>query len=216
MPWVYYRIPASKAAQLKSLTKAYSTNDAITALYALTHINARAAAGTIPANEPSILQRAASMRAQCGYHPLRYLGTCPGSPATSITPNMSLQTLAAQLRTDLDAMDMHYARSLATALALSDDATKYYYGAEHRMGRDLVVSSWAKLPLATTDFGPELAGDEQYPGFVRRPNLYPAPVTYVMPLTREGDVDLAVCTTPEDHAVLRASEEWGKWAEYIG
>ena len=82
-----------------------------------------------------------------------------------------------------------------------------------RPGRDLLVSSWAGLPLATTDFGLELGG---CPGLVRRPNLPPAPVCYLLPKTAEGHVDVAVCATPRNHEVLRADAQWATYAEYIG
>jgi trichothecene 3-O-acetyltransferase len=213
MPWKCYRITASKAAELKSLTQAYSTNDAITAFYTQTHTNARAGAGMIPPNEPIFLERATSIRPQCGYSS-RYLGSCAGGASSVLMPNQNAlsPTLANSLRNDLNAVDEHYARSFATALATSPDSTMYYYGATSRMGRDLVVSSWAKLAVSRSNFG-ELLG---MPGFVRRPNFPPAPVTYVMPLTRDGDVDLAVCATPEEHAALMRDEEWRKWTEQIG
>ncbi|KPI37349.1 Trichothecene 3-O-acetyltransferase [Cyphellophora attinorum] len=212
MPWVYYRVSAANAKHLKSLSKAYSTNDAITAFYVQTHTNVRAAAGVLKGDEAVVLQRAMSIREQCGYSD-RYLGSTAGSPSTTLYPNTDLVTVAAQLRKDLKNIDTHYARSFATALALDDDSTKYYYGADNRMGKDLVVSSWAKLPLCNTSFGEEMGG---YPGFVRRPNLAPAPVTYILPLTRDGDVDLAICTTPDDHKLLQEDKEWCKYAEYIG
>jgi trichothecene 3-O-acetyltransferase len=213
MPWKCYRITASKAAEIKFLTQAYSTNDAITAFYAQTRTNARARAGMIPPNEPVFLERATNLRPQCGYSS-RYLGSCPGGASSVLTPNQDpfSPSLTKSLRKDLDDVDGHYARSFATALANSTDRTMYYYGATSRMGRDLVVSSWAKLALSRSSFG-DLLG---MPGFVRRPDFPPAPVTYVMPLTRDGDVDLVVCATPEEHAALMRDEEWRKWTEQIG
>ena len=213
MPWVYYRFSASSAASLKKLAKAYSTNDAITAFVAQRHTDARAAAELIPKDEPVVLQRAMSIRKACGY-PENYLGATAGSPHNWIRPGDSLESIAAATRESLNIIDSHYARSFATALQTWDDSTTLFYGSEHRVGRDLVVSSWAKLMVAKTDFGPALGG---YPGFVRRPNLPPAPgICYFMPITREGDVDVAICNTPGDHEVLREDKLWGKYAEYIG
>lgn len=211
-PWNLWRISAANAAELKSLTKAHSTNDAIAALYAQRLTDARVAAGLLPKDTTVTIDRAMNIRAQLGY-PESYLGSAPGSVETTIRPHDSLVQTAKSLRQALDSIDADFATRFATLAERAEDKTTVFYGAETKMGHDIVISSWAKLPLATTKFGEVLGGE---PGFVRRPRFGPAPeICYILPKTREGDWEVAASSLPEHAGALNGDGEWRGWVEVI-
>ena len=212
-PWQYWRIPARQVSSLKRLAQAYSANDAIVAFYVQRLLAARVDHDLIDANQPSYCGRAVDCRAQLGLPP-QHLGTVVTHINTNdIYPGQTLPSIAAQLRRALNAVDGLYARSMITLLDRTDDKSTIFYGASTRAGRDIEFSSWAKLRLGTLHFGPVLKA----PAFVRRPRLTELrDINFIMPLTREGDVDLGVCLSEADANVLANDQAWAEIAEYIG
>ena len=79
---------------------------------------------------------------------------------------------------------------------------------------DLVVSSWADLPLYPEGgFGPLLV----MPEFVRRPRLTPCEgLVYFMPKHPNGNIDLAIASRESDLNELKADVDWMSYADFIG
>ena len=75
-----------------------------------------------------------------------------------------------------------------------------------------MISSWAHQRTENLQFGPL-----GLPDFVRRQKFAPLEsLSYLMPRTREGDVDLAACFREEDLAMLASDKTWTEVTEYIG
>ena len=80
------------------------------------------------------------------------------------------------------------------------------------MGKDIILSSWAHHPIYRLEFG-QLGK----PDFCRRPKMSVCPdLAYLMPRTREGDIDVAVCLTPDEVEALGKVGEWRDVMEYVG
>lgn len=53
--------------------------------------------------------------------------------------------------------------------------------------------------------------------FIRRPNLPDGRnLYYMMPATREGDIDLIAGLSKEEFDVLQKDRKWNEYAEFIG
>ena len=81
--------------------------------------------------------------------------------------------------------------------------------------RDLIVSSWASVPLYALDFGGVLGGGRGgRVEFVRRPDMLEARAgtVYFMPMDRAGAVDGLICLAEGEWAALRRD---GKWREVV-
>lgn len=212
-PWQYWRIAAQQVSSLKSHAQAYSANDAIVAFFVQRLLAARVAHGLMDTNQSSCCGRAVNCRAQLGLPP-QHLGTAVTHVNTyDIRSGQNLASIAAQLRKALNDVDSLYARSMITLLDRTDDKTTIFYGANTRPGLDVEFSSWAKLPLATLNFGPML----NTPAFVRRPRLTELrDVHFIMPFTKEGDLDLGICLGRADAKALASDRTWTEIAEYLG
>lgn len=174
---------------------------------------ARVEHGLLDANQSSNCGRAGNCRAQLGLPP-QHLGTAVTHiNAYDIYPGQDLASIAAQLRKALNGVDSQYVRSMITPLERTDDKTTIFYGAKTRNGLDIEFSSWAKLPLATLDFGSIL----KTPVFVRRPRLTELrDINFIMPFTEEGHVDSGVSLGKPDANALMRDRPWRDVAEYIG
>ncbi|RDW91518.1 hypothetical protein BP5796_02683 [Coleophoma crateriformis] len=97
--------------------------------------------------------------------------------------------------------------------SLMADKTTINYGAKVNGEADLLMSSYVAQKLYKTSFG-DLFGE---PDFIRRPNLPGGKnLYYMMPATREGDIDLIAGLTKEEFDGLQMDSEWNEYAEYIG
>lgn len=212
-PWRYWRIPSQQLSRLKDNAQAYSTNDAATAFFVKRLLTARVDHGLMTADQSARCGRAINCRDQLGLPP-QHLGTAVTHINTDdIHPGHSLTFIAAALRKAVNTVDSLYSRSMITLLNNAEDKTTIFYGARTRAGLDVEFSSWAKLPLSTLDFGPILG----IPAFVRRPRLTELrDINFIMPLTKDGHMDLGVCLSDDDASALASDQGWREVAEYIG
>jgi hypothetical protein len=75
-----------------------------------------------------------------------------------------------------------------------------------------MVSSWAEQKSACLDYG--LLGT---PDFVKRHRFAALEgLTYLMPRTRDRDIDVVICLTDADFEGLRENGDWGCFADYVG
>lgn len=126
--------------------------------------------------------------------------------------NISLGTLASKLRKDLLSIDDHHVRSIATHIRSTRDRNYIKFGA-NLSSNDLVVSSFAHLPIFSRDFGPLLGK----PDFMRRPTLTPADgLVYLMPKRADGSIDAAISMREDDLERMHLDEKWAYYTEYIG
>ena len=223
--WTYFRFSRAKLDELKakalaSITNANpslrpSTNDVLTAFVWKAISTARLA--RLSYKDRTILSRACNARRALD-PPLSpaYMGHCVACtynlmPIKQLTES-SLGDLALSLRQSLNAVDDSLIRSLVTLISRTSDKASISYSAKLDLGRDLMVSSWAEQKTASLDYG--LLGT---PDFVRRHRFAPMEgVMYLMPRTREGDIDAAICLRDDDFEGLRDGKDWGYFAEYIG
>jgi hypothetical protein len=125
----------------------------------------------------------------------------------------SLSDLAVRLRRSLDSINDYHVRSAATIIKNETDKSTFQYGANAVPSRDFTVSSWAGLNLASLLFGPVLGSA----AFVRRAIQADCEgLGYLMPTTRDGDVDLAISLTREDHDIIDQDPTWKQFAERLG
>lgn len=125
----------------------------------------------------------------------------------------SLASLAQKLRRSMQERDEYYLRSLLTSGRNSPDKTTLSYGVCMKSGLDMVNSSFVDLGLLHSEFEGVLGKAL----FARRPRLDDAEgVTYLMPKTIDGDVDVAASLRVEDVKKLRRDPEWMRFVEYIG
>ena len=125
----------------------------------------------------------------------------------------SLSDLAVQLRRSLNSIDDYHVRSAATLIKHEKDKSTFQYGANAVSGRDLTISSWAGLNLATISFGPALGRAK----FIRRPVQADCEgLAYLMPATIDGDIDLAISLSSADYGSIGQDPVWNTFAERIG
>lgn len=127
--------------------------------------------------------------------------------------NESLSTMAIKLRQGLSQVDDHAMRSFFHLLQTEKDKTTINYGAKMNPETDIMLTSWVSQKLYDSDFGDALGK----PDFVRRPKLPDAlSLAYMMPLTRDGDVDLIISLSNRDYEALRADAKWVEFVECLG
>jgi hypothetical protein len=221
-PWIYFRFPQEKLVELKKLASAgstwVSTNDALTAFYLQRLTAVRIASGRLDRAEV-----VRCLRAVDGRRVLKprvhegYPGHLVGLATTELTAGDVLEgplsSVASKIRQSVMTVDDHYIRSLATLIQNTEDKTTIFYAARMRPGKDILISSWAQMDLATCAFGPLLGT----PDFVRRPRLVEVPqLAYVMPKTKHGDMDLGACLPRDDFSALEKDIEWKKYTQLIG
>lgn len=227
--WVYWRFPYDKLAKLKKLASSNggreaSTNDTVTAFWTQRATAARVAAGRISLDESLQCFRAADGRQRLDPPvPKGFLGHLVALsytkwPTVSDVLDSPLSKLVSDLRASLNKVDGHYVRSLATHLHSCEDKTTIFYGASKITGKDIFISSWAQMDLARTcDFGPVFGTEDGRPDFVKRAKMDPVPdLAYVMPKSKEGDMDFGVCLFEEDIAAMQEDEIWTEYTKLIG
>jgi trichothecene 3-O-acetyltransferase len=223
-PWNVFRFTHESIAQLKCEASTYpaedvawiSTNDAVTAFFWQRLTLARLA--RFPDVKTCSLIRAFDARRHLKLSsPEGFLGhcifVCPTTTSVSNLKSASLASLAQDLRRSIYAIDDHYARSLATLLRDTDDRTTISYGAGLKTGLDMLTSSFADLGLQHCEFGP-LLGKAL---FARRPLLDDAEgISYLMPKTIDGDIDLVISLRFDDIEALKKDPVWTRHVEFIG
>ena len=127
--------------------------------------------------------------------------------------NESFSALAIKVRRDLGQVNDHAMRSLFHLLQTEKDKTIINYGATMNGEADVMITSWVAQKLYEAKFG-DILGK---PDFVRRPQLPDAQsLSYLMPLTREGDIDLIVSLSDQDFQALQADAKWREFADFLG
>ncbi|KAF8348574.1 transferase family-domain-containing protein [Amanita rubescens] len=224
--WAYFTFFPTSLAALKSLaTKSItlpeggyiSTDDTLSAF--IWQSITRARIPRLSSATKSTFARAVDVR--------RHLGipqTYPG-----IVQNMTFHTyvlqelveeplgsIASQLRLAVDpkTSSLKYdTRALATFLNRSPDKSTVSFVATLDLSSDIMLSSWAKLDCYELDFNLGLGKPEA----VRRPKFVPVEsLLYLMPKAPDGEIAVAICLRDEDMERLRADEEFGRYARYIG
>jgi len=224
--WKSFRFPQANITALKvkasalcssdSEIKYISSNDAVTSF-----IWSRIAAvrsSWLPKGSTTMLIRAVNGRRKLdppvssgymGHFILCSFTTLPLEGA--ITDSISSTAIA--VRRSLLEVDDHQVRSFFHLLQTEKDRTTIAYGANMNPETDLMITSFAAQKLYETGFG-EVLGK---PEFVRRPDLPDGRgLFYLMPKTREGDIDLIACLTEEELQGLRKDKLWSDFAEFIG
>ena len=225
MRWAYFRISNSKLIELKaaaagtSLTEGdkdhISTNDAVTAL--LWRAITIARLPRIGQEGSTVLMRAINTRRKLDPPlPAETIQNAITATYTEVNlksfPTIPLSTLAFKLRRDLKVINDHHVRSLATFVRSHKDKNSIGFGA-CCTPNDVVVSSFASLPVYTSDFG-DLLG---YPEFVRRPTLTPTDgLAYIMPRSPDGGFDVAVSLRADDMERMELDKDLTYYMECIG
>ena len=127
-----------------------------------------------------------------------------------------LGALALQLRAALVPQTSKIAqetRELASFLHRTPDKTVVIYAANIDSSTDIRLTSWAKLNSYSLDSGLGLSKPEA----VRVPRLEPLEsLICLLPKTREGDIEVALCLRNEDLERLKTDEKVMKYAKWIG
>ncbi|KAI4140334.1 MAG: hypothetical protein L6R39_005841 [Caloplaca ligustica] len=218
--WSYFTIPASKLNTLKvegskQITSGWvSTNDVVNAW--LWKAVTRARWPHIDVEKATTLLRAINgRRALDPPLPAQYLGAnvmC-AYPRFTVTDliQQPLSEITQEVRRATNAVNDHYVRSVATLIRMEPDRNKISFVID-APDRDLLVSSWAALPVYE-DFGGLLGRPE----YVRRPTSPPwTGVCYMMPKHPDGSLALVLSLREDDMHRLRSDKEFAAFAEYIG
>jgi hypothetical protein len=222
--WAYFTFSRTSLASLKSLASEdvklpafISTDDALSAF--LWQSISRARLPRVNPSTTSTIARAVNARPYLKVSP-----TYPGPIQSSAYTTYTLQTLvdehfgtiASQLRgaIDPDTSDFEFqTRAIATFLSRTPDKASFSSTAHFDHSVDLILSSWAKVGGCDLEFNMGLGK----PLAVRRPRFQGVEgLVFVMPMTLDGDIAVAVALQLEDMARLRADAEFGRYAEYIG
>ncbi|OBT73287.1 hypothetical protein VF21_08447 [Pseudogymnoascus sp. 05NY08] len=224
--WRTFRFPrasisALKAEAMKLCTPDYevkyvSSNDAISTFIWLRIAAARST--HLPKDSKTMVLRAVNGRQKLDT-PIHegYMGhavMCSFVQVSlDVALNESLSAMAIKLRQGLSQIDDHAMRSFFHLLQTEKDKTTINYGASMKAETDIMLTSWVSQKLYDTNFGDALGK----PDFIRRPKLPDAlSLAYMMPLTRDGDVDLIISLSDQDHEALRKDAQWEEFVEYLG
>lgn len=223
--WTYFAFSAASLTELKSVAMKtvtsppdyISTDDALTAFLWRSITRARTRRLSLLA-KPT-LARAVDARQYVGI-PDMFPGMMMNMTYHTCTKEQiifhPLGEIASQLRlaVDPETSDLgKNTRALATFLNRTPDKNTVNFVASIDPGRDIMLSSWAKLNCYDLDFGLGLGKPEA----VRRPRFEPVEsLIYLMPKTLDGEIAVAVCLRNEDLGRLRADAEFAKYARHIG
>lgn len=223
--WRSFRFPRASVTVLKteaaklcsphSDVKYISSNDAVSAFLWLRIAAARST--HLPKGGKTALIRAVNGRKRLDA-PIHegYMGHAVMCTFTTVTLEEALteplSAIAIKVRRDLGQVNDHTMRSFFHLLQNEKDKTTINYGAGMNGGADVMLSSWASQKLYDASFG-DILGK---PDFVRRPKLPDAlSLGYLMPLTREGDVDLIISLSDQDFEALQADTKWREFVECL-
>lgn len=124
----------------------------------------------------------------------------------------SLSTTAINVRKSLMEIDDHQVRSFSSLLQSEKDRTTFGYGAKMNPEADFMITSFAAQRLYSTSFGDVLG----MPDFIRRPRLPDGKgLCYMLPKTRDGDIDIVIGFSDEECEGLKTDAAWMDYAEII-
>ncbi|KAL9614219.1 MAG: hypothetical protein Q9167_001307 [Letrouitia subvulpina] len=221
--WSYFSISSTKLAQLKAEASRdiknkddwITSNDVLTAL--MWKAVAKARSARLDQGEQTTLLRAVNGRRKVKPPiPDGYIGNSVHAAFNSltieqITKEVSLSELAQRVRKATSEIDDHYVRSFTALLRTEPDLGDIVF-AMRSPDRDLLVSSWAALPVYV-DFGSTIGKPE----FARRPTGAPwESVAYIMPQSPDGGIELTICMRKDDLARLQEEHDWMTYADFIG
>lgn len=220
--WVYYRFSKPTLDELKQQAMSsvsngvrLSSNDIVSAFF-WQRVSAARQARLSPDQRTQMCRAANGRRFLDPPLSPAYMGDCVTATFNSYTlkeiDKLPIGDIAMTLRNDLLSIDSYAVRSLTTLISRTKDKNMITYGARLDLGSDVVMSSWAHQQTQSLEFG--LLGK---PAFVRRQKFAPMEsLCYLMPRTREGDIDVAACLREEDIVALGKDELWTRYVEYIG
>ena len=225
-PWTYFRLSAVKLAALKTeashrpctnpQSSWISTNDAVSALIWRAVVAARSP--HLNLQSTSTLVRAVNGRRR--FQPAipdTYLGVCvisssPQLTLGDLTQKLAISEISTLIRKELEETGDYYARSFTTMIQSEPDRRKISFGPPSP-DTDVLISSWASLPIYTSDFGGRLGKPE----LVRRPTFSPCDgLTFIMPRNLEGDLDVVISLHEEDMERVKNDPVWRSYADVIG
>lgn len=223
-PWAYYRF--TKASLVKLKTEAMSgasgaadwvsTNDALVAFIWQRLAIARSC--RFGPETSMFCDRLVNIRGRLQPPvPAGYMGHMlildQIAPSFGQLAKASLSDLAVRIRRSLNLIDDHHVRSAATAIKNEKYRSTFQYGANAVTGRDLTISSWASLHLASIPFGSSLGKVT----FIRRAlQAECEELGYLVPTTSNGDVDLTISLSKEDYDIIDLDPIWKHFVEKLG
>ena len=225
-PWAYFGFSAAKLAQLKmeaskkpsevSGSSWVSTNDALSALIWRAIVTARSP--RLKQESTSSLSRAVNARkfvrpaVPGGYMGVCVTGAFSGLSLRNLVQKLHISDIALLLRQEVNEIDDHRLRSFVSLLHSEPDKRNITFNVSSP-DADVLISSWASLPIYPSDFGVHLGKPE----FVRRPTFGPFDgLVYIMPQNLAGDIDVAVSLKDDDLERLKVDPVWRTYAHLIG
>lgn len=226
IPWVCFGFCAAKLAELKmeasrefstvSGSSWVSTNDALSAL--IWRAIAVARLPKLKLESTSTLARAVNGRKSVRPAiPDSYMGVCVVDSfsrlsLSDLTQRLHISDIALHLRKNLNEIDDYRLRSFVSFLHSEPDKRKINFHGPSP-DTDIMISSWASLPIYPCDFGGHLGNPE----FVRRPTFGPLDgLVFIMPQNVAGDIDVAISLKDDDLERLKDDPVWRTYADYIG
>lgn len=224
--WRSFRFPRANIAALKTVAaklcspdsdiKYISSNDAVSAF--IWTRTAAARSTWLPKDSKTSLIRAVNGRLKLDT-PIHegYMGHAVLCSYTTMSVeearNESLSAAAIKVRRAIGQIDDYAVRSMFHMLENEKDKTTINYGAHMNPAADIMITSWVAQKLYHISFGDIL----KQPGFVRRPKLPDAPsLCYLMPLSRDGDIDIIISLPDRDFEALQADSRWQEFVEFLG
>lgn len=225
-PWTYFSFSAAKLAELKmkasrrsstvSSSSWISTNDALSALIWRAIVTARLP--RLNLESTSSLVRAVNGRSRVRPAiPNSYMGVCVVDAYSRVSlsdlaQKLDISDIALRLRQTLSEIDDYRLRSFVSMLHSEPDKRTITFSLPSP-DNDLMISSWASLPIYPSDFGARLGKPE----FVRRPTLAPLDgLVFIMPQNLAGDIDIAIGLKEDDLKRLKDDPVWRTYADLIG
>lgn len=127
-----------------------------------------------------------------------------------------LGAVASRLRYAIDPTTSNLAyntHALATVLERRPDGTSISLTVGVDPSTGLMLSSWAGVDCYDLDFNLELGKPEA----VRRPRFEPVEsLIYLMPKALDGGIAVGLCLRDGDMERLRADEQFGMYARFVG
>lgn len=225
-PWTYFGFSAAKLAELKMkasrksstvLSSSWiSTNDALCALIWRAIVTARLP--RLNLESTSSLVRAVNGRNRVRPAiPDSYMGVCVVDAfsrlsLSDLAQKLDISDIALLLRKTLSEIDDYRLRSFVSLLHSEPDKRTITFNVPSP-DHDVLLSSWASLPIYPSDFGARLGKPE----FVRRPTFaFLDGLAFIMPQNLAGDIDIAISLFDDDLERLKNDPVWRTYADLIG
>lgn len=212
-----FRITPSSLLSLKTAIPAYSSSDALHALF-WRHLSlARVAAASPPPKRPdTALLLAVNIRSKLDPPlPPSYIGNAVGATLTRRVPfhelaqPEGLATAAAAIRTAVRAWSVPWRMDQLIGMIESrPNPTDYRFAADAILGPDLFSTSWSEVEVYQEPWG-SLGKPESF----RMPGEAADGAVVVLPRTREGELEFVVALEETALACLMADQEFMKWVQ---